>query len=109
MPVKKENKKDKKVANLKHVSEIFQIMTDYSSHPEAYLDIETGDVIYLDYGTSDDSQFFFDEEDEWEEEESEEQKELKARIEKGRGSRYLEIPSIDSWESYNFMKLFIEN
>lgn len=102
----------KKTVILQDTSEIGFIMTDDSTDWDNYLDVETGKVVHdLIGGRADDYEndeeamdalaldgLDIDEEDFKQHE----------QIEKDRGTRYLEIPKVESWESYQDMKDFIE-
>jgi hypothetical protein len=95
----------KKIAVLARTDEVFAVMSDQFSILEAYYDTKTGQIIYLDADHS--NEFLLEDEIE-EGEQRFSDRDLFEKINRDLGTRYLEIPHIESWESYHFMKSFIE-
>jgi len=105
------NSEDRRILHLPNLSEIAFIMHDFESENDAYLDVETGQVVYDlvggradDYDTDEEAieaSFLhgpeFDEEDIRRHE----------QIEEG-SLRYLHIEQVDHWLPYQDMKDFVD-
>ncbi len=107
-------KQVRKIIRLKDLSEIVFVMSDKESdvNANAYLDIETGEVVRdivggkgLDYDAEEElldvlafEGYDVDESD----------LRLHDAIEKDGGKRYVRIPHIESWQGYQDMKDFVE-
>lgn len=87
---------------------------DHSEGIKSYLDVETGAVFEVTQDTLDELEKLPQDEDEMEQALAKfpdwQQEVLReaARIDDGLGTRYLEVPQIDSYEGYEDMEAFIE-
>src|SRR5574341_418303 len=74
------------------MQELYYAFEDSSGDHRYYLDLETGEVIFI-------SEYYMD---------TEEKEELEEKIDEGIGGRYIFIPGADSHEGYEDMVGFME-
>lgn len=102
-------RKRKPVAKVNEPEVVFSHMTDLygRSQMDCYLDIKTGKIIYVHEEFNPDLYHSLRDDSE-ELPEDPEHIIMLDKLERGMGSRYLEIPGIESYIAYNFMVEFID-